>query len=297
MRVVVTGKHGQMAQALVEAAASRGVELVRLGRPELDLTNPLSVRTAILGAGPDVVISAAAHTAVDKAESEPDLAFAINAAGAGEVARAAAELRVPIIHLSTDYVFDGAKPAPYVEEDAAGPISVYGSSKLEGERQVAAANPDHAIFRTAWIYSPYGRNFVKTMLALGETRNEVSVVGDQFGCPTSADDIADGLLAAARKLYQSRDANLRGVFHMVAAGEASWAEFAEEIFRVAERHGRNPVAVRKITTADYPTAARRPANSRLSTEKLDRVYGLRLPHWKSSLASTIERLLVQQQET
>lgn len=296
MRVVVTGKQGQVAQALAGAAPAHGIDLVRLGRPELDLAEPRSIREAILAARPDIIISAAAYTAVDKAETEKELAFAVNAQGAGEVARVAGVLSVPIIHLSTDYVFDGQKPTPYVEEDAIGPLSVYGASKLEGERRVGQATANHAIFRTAWIYSPYGKNFLKSMLQLAETRDEVCVVADQLGCPTSALDIAQALLVAAGRLRESSDPALRGVFHMAATGEASWAEFAEEIFRLSEGYDRTSVRVRPITTAEYPTLARRPANSRLSTGKLERAYGLKLPEWRVSLASTMKMLLEEQRE-
>ena len=296
MRVAVTGKQGQVAQALASAAPAHGIDLVRLGRPELDLAEPHSIREAILAARPDVIISAAAYTAVDKAETEKELAFAVNALGAGEVAKVAGELSVPIIHLSTDYVFDGQIPAPYAEEDTVGPLSVYGASKLEGERRVGQATLNHAIFRTAWIYSPYGKNFLKSMLQLAETRDEVCVVADQLGCPTSALDIAQALLVAAGRLRESADPHLRGVFHMAATGEASWAEFAEEIFRLAEGYGRRSVRVRPITTAEYPTSARRPANSRLSTGKLEQVHGLRLPDWRVSLASTMKVLLEGQRE-
>ncbi|RUV09947.1 dTDP-4-dehydrorhamnose reductase, partial [Mesorhizobium sp. M7A.T.Ca.TU.009.01.3.1] len=194
MRLVVTGRDGQVAASLLEAGqAAAGVEVIAIGRPQLDLARPDTVIEAIAAAKPDIVVSAAAYTAVDQAEDEPDLAFAVNAAGAGEVAQAASRLGVPVIHLSTDYVFDGTKDAAYVETDATAPRSVYGASKLAGEQAVASANPRHLILRTAWVYSPFGKNFVKTMLRLAADRDEIAVVADQWGNPTSALDIADAI--------------------------------------------------------------------------------------------------------
>ena len=196
MRVLVTGKHGQVATALLERARA-GAELVMLGRPEFDLTEPATLAKAIVAAQPDVVINAAAYTAVDKAESEPDLAHRVNAEAAGAVAAAAAEIGAPILQLSTDYIFDGSLGRPYRENDPTAPLGVYGASKRAGEAAVIKANPRHAILRTAWVYAPFGANFVRTMLRLGETRDVVRVVADQQGCPTNALDIADALLAVA----------------------------------------------------------------------------------------------------
>jgi dTDP-4-dehydrorhamnose reductase len=291
MRMIVTGKQGQVVTALLERGPLQGVEVIALGRPELDLADPASVGAALAGAEPDAIVSAAAYTAVDKAESEPALAFAVNRDGAGAVARAAAALGVPVVHLSTDYVFAGDKPTPYVEDDPVGPAGVYGASKLAGEAEVAAATPDHAILRTCWVYSPFGANFARTMLRLAETRDAVGVVADQYGTPTSALDIADAVIGVARRLVADEDAALRGVFHLTGSGESSWADFAEAIFdRLAERTGKR-VAVNRIGTADYPTPARRPANSRLDGAKLARLYGIALPDWRISTATVIDRLL------
>ena len=295
MRVVVTGREGQVARALAERAPAAGVTLIALGRPELDLERPQTIAPALAAARPDIVVNAAAHTAVDLAESEVAQAFAVNAAGAGAVAAAARTLGVPVIQISTDYVFDGSSPQPYREEDATGPVSAYGRSKLAGEQAVAAATPDHAILRTAWVYAPYGRNFVRTMLRLGESRDEVSVVCDQIGCPSSALDIADAVLSVARNLVGApAEPALRGVFHMAAQGEADWASFAEAIFAETAALGRRPVAVRRIVTSDYPTPARRPANSRLDGTKLAATHGVRLPPWRGSLAACVARLLQQE---
>ncbi len=292
MRLIVTGTQGQVARALLERGAAEGVEIVAVGRPVLDLADPESVERALASLDGDAIINAAAYTAVDKAESEEELATRINGEGAGAVARVAAARGLPLLHLSTDYVFDGSGARPCREDDPTGPVGAYGRSKLAGERAVAAAHPGAAIFRTAWVYSPFGANFVKTMLRLGETRDEISVVADQVGAPTSAFDIADALIASARKMTAGRrDPALAGVFHMTGAGEASWADFAEEIFAEAARRGRKPVGVRRIATADYPTPAKRPANSRLSNEKLMRVFGVGLPDWRLSTRACVARLL------
>ena len=215
----------------------------------------------------------------------------VNGEGAGHVAEAAARIGAPFLHLSTDYVFDGALDRPYREDDPTGPTGAYGRSKLVGERRVAERCPNSAILRTAWIYSPFGANFVRTMLRLNETREEVSVVADQRGNPTSALDIAEALLAIAKRICDDASPALRGVFHMTGSGEATWADFAEAVFQEADARGRRLTRVKRIATADYPTPARRPANSRLDNEKLRRVYGLALPDWRVSLAACCARLI------
>ncbi len=292
MRILVTGTQGQVARSLIERAPA-SVEVLALGRPEIDLADPASIRNAFDARAPDVVVNAAAYTAVDKAETEEALAFRINGEGAGIVAECARRLGAPIIQLSTDYVFDGSAGRPYREDDPVQPIGAYGRSKLAGEEAVAGANPRHAILRTAWVYSPFGANFVKTMLRLGETRSEVSVVADQVGSPTSALDIADAVFAVATLLLARPAPEKYGVFHMTGEGEASWAEFAETIFAQAHALGRPAVKVTPITTADYPTPARRPANSRLDGARLARDYGLALPPWRDSLRIVVERLLAE----
>ena len=291
MRIAVTGRQGQVARALLEAGRALGVEIITLGRPELDLAEPETIEPAIRAASPDVVVNAAAYTNVDQAEREPEIAAEINKAGAGAVAAAAKVFRVPIIHLSTDYVFDGAKTSPYVEDDPVAPTSAYGASKLDGERAVAAANCDHVILRTAWVYAPYGNNFVRTMLALAEMREEVLVVADQRGCPTYAPDIADAIIRIAHNLLKDRsDPRLRGIFHLAGVGETTWAGFAETIFEYMAGMGLRRPILTPITSAEYPTRARRPANSRLNCAKLARIHGIELPHWQDSLATCLERL-------
>jgi len=296
LRIVVTGGPGQLVLSLIErgtARQSEHFEVAAVGPPELDLATPDddTVLAALAAARPDVIVNAAAHTAVDKAESERDLAFAINAEGAGAVARAAARLGVPLVHVSTDYVFSGDKAAPYREDDMPAPTGIYGASKLAGEQAVLASGADAAILRTAWVYSPFGANFVKTMLRLAETRDDLAVVADQRGNPTSALDLADAVLTVAVHLRADAAQDLRGVFHATGSGEASWAEFATAIFAASAADGGPSARVKAITTAEYPTPARRPANSRLDCALLAHRHGVRLPDWRESTAAVVARLV------
>ncbi len=294
MRIVVTGREGQVVRSLLDRGAAAGHQVIALGRPQLDLAGRgQSIRDALVSAAPDVVVSAAAYTAVDKAEDERELARQVNEEGARAVARCARELGVPLIHLSTDYVFDGCKATPYVETDPTGPAGVYGATKLAGEQAVLEEQPDCAILRTAWVYSPFGTNFVKTMLRLAVSRDELGVVADQRGNPTSALDIADGILAVAANLVGRDEAQLRGIFHMTATGEASWAELAEAIFAASAAAGGPSAKVNAISTSDYPTPARRPANSRLDSSKLEAVHQASLPNWKDSLPAVVRQLVEQ----
>lgn len=296
MRLAVTGLRGQVVTSLIERAAhfagDESIEVVALGRPDLDLVRPSTIASALTAAVPDVIISAAAYTAVDKAESERERAFAINGKGPGDLAMVARELRVPIIHISTDYVFDGSKTTPYVESDPVAPMGVYGESKLAGERAVLASAPDAIVLRTAWVYSPFGANFVKTMLRLAETREELGVVADQYGNPTSALDIADAVLSIAARLHRDPDRAPRGVFHMVGRGRATWADLAEATFSASVARGGPFARVRRITTKDYPTPAARPANSQLDCSKLAEAYGVQFPDWQHSVNTTVQRLIM-----
>lgn len=295
MRLVVTGLSGQVVSALAELGAGRAdLVVLPVGRPELDLAAPSRVEGLLRGLMPDAVVNAAAYTAVDKAESEPDLAMQVNGAGAGAVATAAAALGVPIVHLSTDYVFNGTRPAPYVETDPVAPVSAYGRSKLAGEEAVAAAQPNHAILRTSWVYAAEGKNFVRTMLRLAADRAEVSVVADQQGAPSYAPDIAEAVVQIARNLLaEPARGTLRGIFHMSGGGETTWACFAEEIFRQSAARGGPSAVVRPITTADYPTPAARPANSRLDCAKLMAAHAVALPDWRAALVRCMDRLKQQ----
>ncbi len=291
MRIAVTGQAGQVVSALREVGPRAGHEIIPLGRPLLDLALPESVLPALKDAAPDVVVSAAAYTAVDKAEAEPKLAKAVNGLAPGAVGRAAALLGVPVIHLSTDYVFDGSKSSPYAEDDLTNPLGAYGETKLLGERTLAGATNNHVILRVSWVYSPFSANFVKTMLRLAETRDAVNVVADQLGGPTSALEIAGAIVTVAERLAFDSDPALRGIFHLPPKGEASWADLSLAVFEGRSRRGGNPVAVNRIATSDYPTPARRPANSRLAGGKIASVYGIELPSWRDSLEICLERLL------
>lgn len=288
LRLVVTGRHGQIANAL-QACASTKHQVLTLARPELDLASSNDPTRLFAKLRPDVIVNAAAYTAVDKAESEPDLAHVINAHGAGLVARAAAKLGVPIIQISTDYVFDGYATRPYGEDDPTAPINMYGATKLAGEQVVQAMTSNHVILRTSWVYSPYGQNFMLTMLKRAKERKELRIVADQYGAPTSAPDIAATIVVLARHLVdRPGDAALRGIFHLTNAGETTWAGFATEIFKVSTEYGGPSASVVPIPTSEYPTAARRPASSRLDISKIAKLEGVKLRHWAEALRAVFQ---------
>jgi|ERR1700687_3765441 len=296
LRLVVTGRNGQVARALTELSGkqnerSSGVDVFTLARPDFDLASPKDFAEQIARLEPDVIVNAAAYTAVDRAESERDMAFAVNAEGAQRVAQAAGLLGVPVIQVSTDYVFNGNSTRPYVENDQTAPVNFYGETKLAGEVAVRAATPNHVILRTSWVYAPFGQNFMLTMLKLGAEREELRVVDDQRGAPTSAFDIAAAVVMIAKGLLdRPDDQSLRGIFHMANAGETTWAGFASEIFRLAAQRDSSYARVIPISTSQYPTPAARPASSRLDISKLDKVYGVRPPHWMDALREVLGRL-------
>ncbi|MGN7883806.1 dTDP-4-dehydrorhamnose reductase [Ensifer sp. 22460] len=295
LRFVVTGVTGQVVQALIEKGREYSdVEVIPLGRPYLNLENTDSIAGIIRAASPDIIVSAAAYTDVDRAEGDAAAAFAINSRAPEALARVARAIDIPIIHLSTDYVFDGCKRSPHVETDETNPLGIYGQSKLDGERLVVINCDNHAILRTAWIYSPFGKNFVQTMLHYAARRDELAIVADQFGNPTSALNLATAIICVGRKLLASDCGGLRGTFHLTGAGEASWAEFAEEIFKISKIMGGPFASVRRISAADYPTIARRPQNSRLSCQRIQERYGISLPHWTVSTEETVRRLVQKQ---
>ncbi len=291
MKILVVGRQGQVAQSIAAAGIGAGLDVVALGRPELDLTAPDSVEVALAGARPDIVVNAAAYTAVDKAEQERDAAFAINAHGPERLAQACAAAGLPLVHISTDYVFDGSKPTPYAESDPTAPLGVYGSSKLAGEHRIAAVLTEHVILRTAWVVSPYGNNFVKTMLRLAETRDSLGVVDDQLGSPTYAPHLAEAILAVARRTTAEPGDGIWGTYHAAGSGEATWCEVAREVFRCSVAAGDRPCEAKAITTADYPTPARRPANSRLDCSKLKSTFGIALPDWRQGIDACVGALL------
>ena len=278
--ILVFGRTGQVATEL----ARRAPEAVFLGRDAADLTDPEACARAVRERRPDVVVNAAAWTAVDKAEEHEAEAQVVNGAAPAAMARAAVDLGVPFLHVSTDYVFDGTGETPRTEAEAPAPINAYGRTKLAGEEGVREAGGVHAILRTSWVFSAHGANFVKTMLRLSESRDALSIVEDQIGGPTHAGDIAHALLTMAGALRQGRGES--GIYHYAGTPEASWARFARETFARADRD----VKVTGIPTSEYPTPARRPLNSRLDCTRIGRVFGIARPDWRAALDRTIEEL-------
>lgn len=291
MRLLIAGAQGQLARAMIELAPSAAdVTAFAVGRPALDLTAPASVLNTLADFKPDVIVNAAAYTAVDKAESEPDAAMALNAEGPARLAEAADRMGAALIHISTDCVFDGAKPEPYVEDDPTAPLSAYGRSKLAGEAAVRAATARHIILRTSWVFSPYGRNFVRAMLARAGEQDELRVVDDRHGCPTYAPHLADAILGVARAVIADPGGARWGTYHAAGAGAATWCRLARETMRVSAARGGPSVPVVPITTPEYPTAAARPVNSRLDCGKLARHFGIVLPPWQQGVAACVARL-------
>lgn len=284
MKILIIGANGQLGRELQRAVPSEwGVTAIDTA--DCDITDSAAVATLIEGLRPDVVVNCAAYTAVDQAETERETADAVNWHAVENLARVVATVGAALVHISTDYVFDGESCAPYRESDPTAPINHYGAGKLRGEQAIAESGCRGVVIRTQWLYSPYGKNFVKTMLRLATQQREVRVVADQRGCPTAADDLAAAIVAILPEVVADR--TLRGeIFHFASAGEATWCEFAEEIFRVGECDCR-AVA---ITTDDYPTAARRPRNSVLDCTKICERFGVEQPDWRESLRRNIERI-------
>lgn len=285
MKALVFGTTGQLGIELGRTAP-RGTLLLAFGREAADLTRPESCAALVAATDADVVINAAAYTAVDAAETDRDAARLVNATAPDAMARAAAARNLPFLHVSTDYVFDGTGTRPWREDDPTGPLGVYGQTKLEGERLVAAARGPHAILRTSWVFSAHGRNFVKTMLRLGSARDTLSVVDDQRGGPTAAADIARALWTIAGAFAGGRGAS--GIFHYAGAPTVSWAGFAEAIFAASSLPAKPEV--RRIATTEHPTPARRPANSALDCTRIRAAYGIEQPDWRASLARVIREL-------
>jgi dTDP-4-dehydrorhamnose reductase len=290
MRVLVTGRAGQVGAEVVQALQGFA-EVIAHDRSTLDLADPAQVAARVREARPDAIVNAAAYTAVDQAETDAEAARRVNATGPGVLAEEAKRTGALLIHYSTDYVFDGTKAAPYVETDATNPLGTYGRTKLEGERAIAASGCDHLILRTSWVYGPHGRNFLLTMLRLGAQREELRIVDDQRGAPTSS-----AQLGRLTRALLEREPALRekgGVYHATAAGETTWRRFAEAIFAGAARRAgpafRTPRVV-PITTAEYPTPARRPANSVLDNARLEQAFGVRIGDWREGLDEALSAL-------
>ncbi len=287
LKILITGQHGQVSQALQQRLQGLG-ELVVLGRDQLDLANAEQIRQQVRAHRPDLIINAAAHTAVDQAESEPDAAFAINAIAPGILAEEAKALGIPLIHYSTDYVFDGSKPAPYTENDTPNPLGVYGQSKLAGEQAIAAVGGKYLILRTSWVYSSHGKNFLLTMQRLLQEKPQMRIVADQIGAPTWAGTIADSTRALIER-WQAGDAGEWGVYHLTAQGETSWFGFAEAIGEQLRAEGKPCAELEAIPSSAYPTPARRPLNSRLDCSRLQQQWHVSQPQWRDALHECLAR--------
>ena len=295
MKILLLGKNGQVGWQLQRALAPLG-EIVALERKDAggDLADPQGLAAAVRAAKPQVIVNAAAYTAVDKAESEPQLARLINTEAPAALAREAAASGALLVHYSTDYVFDGSGSAPWQESDATGPLNVYGATKLAGEQAIAASGCVHLTFRTSWVYAAHGDNFIKTMLRLAATRERLTVIDDQKGAPTGAELIADVTAhAISQTLQQPAKA---GLYHLTAAGEASWFDYAQYVLALARQARPQGVktaagGVQPIASSQYPAAARRPLNSRLDTRRLQAVFGLTLPHWQAGVARVLEEII------
>lgn len=297
MKILLTGKHGQVGFELQRTLSLLG-EVCAVDQPECDLTNVSAIRALVRSLKPNVIVNSAAYTAVDKAESEPELAHAVNAVAPGVLGEEAAKLGAWVVHYSTDYVFDGAKPSAYTEDDVTNPLSVYGRTKGNGEIALTESGARHLIFRTSWVVGAHGSNFAKTILRLALEREHVNVVADQYGAPTSAALLADVTAQLVRQRQREGDENFSyGLYHLVAGGETTWCEYARFVVSEALAVGRtlklSPDAIHAIPSSEYPTAAKRPANSRLETTKLRRTFGLELPDWRSGVRHILQQVLME----
>lgn len=288
-RLLLFGAGGQLGREICALAQTRGAELVALDRSALDVCDPVAVARALEAHRPDAVINAAAYTAVDKAESEPERAARANAFAPGHMAERCARYRTPLIHVSTDYVFDGTKQGAYVEADPVAPLGVYGRTKAAGEAAVRAATDRHVIVRTSWVYGAYGNNFLKTMLRLAGERDRLTVVADQRGCPTATRDLAEALLVAADAAAKG-EARF-GTYHFAGTGATTWHGFASAIVTAAARHTGRAPEVAPITTAEYPTPARRPRNSELSSALFERTFGYKAAPWTERAREVVDQLI------
>lgn len=292
MRLLILGANGQLGRELTRAAQIAAFEAMPLGRDQLDITDNAALEAAV-GQSFDLVLNAAAYTAVEKAESDADNAFRINSEGARQVAEACALAGIPMVHFSTDYVFDGAMPTPYTEAEPTNPLGVYGKSKLAGEEAVRRTLPRHIILRTSWVYAAHGQNFVKTMLGLGEKRNRgLVVVDDQTGCPTAARDLAEAVIALAPLLKEERLP--WGIYHCAGSGVTTWYGFAKEIFRLRqELTGLEPPIITPVPSSEYPSKCPRPKNSALDCRLLSQRTGIELRPWPSALREVMVDLMAQ----
>jgi dTDP-4-dehydrorhamnose reductase len=286
----IIGSNGQLGWELVRRGESRGMQILALDYPEIDIGDVASIDSRIESRKIDFIINAAAYTAVDRAESEPEAAFTVNRDGPAHLADRCRKRNIPLIHVSTDYVFDGTKTGAYLERDPVAPLGVYGESKAAGEAEVRNRLPEHVILRTAWLCGAHGHNFVKTLLKLGRERETLKVVSDQFGCPTFAADLAEAILVMAKQA-EIRKLVPWGTYHYCGRGETTWHGFAEAIFEIAGQYEKFALKnLLPISTAEYPTPVKRPANSVLDCTRIERNFGIRPRPWRESLTEMIERL-------
>jgi dTDP-4-dehydrorhamnose reductase len=289
MKILLLGKNGQVGWELRRTLAPLA-EVVAVDYPEINFTDVPALRQFVDATRPNVVVNAAAYTAVDKAETETELCRQVNAVAPGVLAEEAKKLGALMVHYSTDYIFDGTKTSPYVETDVPNPLGAYGRSKLEGDQAVKASGADHLIFRLCWVYGARGQNFMLTMQRLAREREKLRVVGDQFGCPTWSRMIAETTALALKQVLAGADRSAyNGEYHLAAFGQANWAEFASRIIELMPETEKKCRVVERITTAEYPTPARRPAYSVLDCGKLQKTFGLRLPHWEASLRQVLDQ--------
>lgn len=297
MRILLTGKHGQVGFELQRALAPVG-EVCAVDQPECDLSDAAAIRALVRAYNPDLIVNSAAYTAVDKAESEPEIAHAVNAVAPGVLGEEAAKRNAWVVHYSTDYVFDGTKLGAYAEDDLPNPLSVYGRTKRDGEIALQASGAQHLIFRTSWVVGAHGSNFAKTILRLAVERESLNVVADQHGAPTSAAFLADVTAQLVRQRQREGDGNFPfGLYHLVASGETSWCDYARFLVTEALALGKSlklsPDSIRAIPSSDYPTAATRPSNSRMDTGKLRRTFGFELPDWQSGIRHILQQVVVK----
>ncbi len=296
LRILILGADGQLGRELQRSFADCD-EVLACGRKVLDLVVPKQIRSFIRDAKPDIILNAAAYTAVDRAESEPELAMAVNGLAPGILTEEAQRIDSILVHFSTDYVFDGTKAGPWTEEDAPNPLNVYGASKLAGENAIRQVGGRYLIFRTSWVYSARGHNFLLTMIKLGSTHERIEIVNDQLGAPTSCIELSDATRTVVRGVQQGQfgpPSNWAGLYHMTCAGATSWYGFAQTIFaQVRTRRDAELPSVIPIPTSQYPTPAKRPLNSVLANDKLKRCFGIRLAHWESALKAVVRNSMME----
>jgi dTDP-4-dehydrorhamnose reductase len=294
MKILLTGSKGQLGREVEKAGLNAGLDIISMDLPEIDITDSEKLARLFSGLKPSIVINAAAYTAVDLAESQKDICYAANLAGPANLTRLCNENKARLIHISTDYVFDGRGSTPYREDDPVSPVNVYGHSKAEGEKAVLAGHDKHIILRTSWLYGRYGNNFVKTMLRLGQEKKSLQVVNDQYGCPTCAYDLAEAIMVIVQRILKDMS-NISGIYHYCGNGITTWYEFAKQIFQIVGELGLSNVPmVTPITTSQFPTAAKRPLYTALDCSEIQKNFGIRLKPWRVSLKQTIHQIIDNQ---